>query len=471
MADQIRREDAEKDPLVFEQPKQPVEDKRLTRYANYHGAYEVSAAQRGHALFTPLQISPRTAQAVPGYESFREGYELYKVPVHHSSVALGRVNDLHQTGAPRTPAEIPAATMKHFRKVDNVSSSTDEKIKAQAANQWIEQQDELHTTFDGYMASRAELNGAMAAWRSVQAILRQRSLEAKKSEALADKEKIDAAAEMLVKIVEVSAEALTLTVGLEAEIMEGMSETYTATAMMEEGKAIQTAGVTRKVKHEKMLSVAKKAGGQIGLKELFIIGMGDYEKYQRLQNQIAAFERQINAARDDEVRHHIDSAKQKLDAVKIQIKGEQRAFEGKRSDARNAAQAFGQAMNGREKTIMVTMMAEAYQELDLFGTRANDEAHKLNPKLQRVWNWLHRENERHTAMRHDPASAGSVQDFEALGGAATDVIKSRDLLGTEQPKWHQAATAWRHFLSDVMDKQFDPQAADVDAQRKVKPVL
>ncbi|MEO8846803.1 MAG: hypothetical protein ABI591_10920 [Kofleriaceae bacterium] len=40
---------------------------------------------------------------------------------------------------------------------------------------------------------------------------------------------------------------------------------------------------------------------------------------------------------------------------------------------------------------------------------------------------------------------------------------------TEQPKWHQAAIAWRHFLSDVMGKQFDPQAADADFQNKGSP--
>lgn len=468
MTDKIRQEGAEKDDLVWDQPQKPLEDKKLTKYANYHGAYEVEAAKRGKALFTPLHISDNTAKQVPGYQAFSEQYELYKVPAHHASTALGRVNDLHASGAPRTPADIPAKTMKHFQKVDNVGTSTNEKLKAQSANQWIEQQDELHSTFDGYMAGREAMSGAMSEWRSVQELLRQRRLTAQKNGAQGEKDKIDRAADTLVEITKVSAEAFTMMTALEAEFMEGVSETYTATAEIEEGKVIQTAEVGRKLQYEKALEVAKKAGGQIGLKELFIIGMGDYKKYQELQRKIADLNNQIAESHWAEEQHHIAAAEQKLGNVKLEIKGRQRAFEGKRGDARNAAQAFGQATNGKEASIMVCMMAEAYQELDLFGSRAKEEADQLKPRLQPVWNWLNDHVEKYKIERRDDFS-DYAEDYRTLGGAAVDSIKSRELLHTEEPKWHGAAKAWKHFLSDVMDKRFDPQEADADVQQGVKP--
>lgn len=466
----VRREDAEKDNLVVEQAPKPVEDKKLAKYAGYHGAYEIAAAERGQALFTPLQISNNTSRQIPGYTAFAEQYELYKVPAHHATLGLGRVNDLHQSGAPRTPAEIPAKTMQYFKKVDNESPSNDEKLKSQGANQWIEQQDELHSTFDGYMDARHQLTGAMAEWRSVQAGLREAKLSAEKDSKSAEAKEIDEAAETLVKITEFSAEALTITVGLEAEITEGVEETYTSTAEAEGKEVVQTAEVKRKYKYEKMVEVAKKAEtpGKIGLKELFMIGMGNYEKYNKLQKDIELLNQQVQKAGVAKVQNHIDAAQKNLDGFKIEVRGRQRAFEGKRMDSRNAAQAFGQAMNGREKTILVSMIAEAYQELDLFGARAVEEGKILKPKVQRVYNYLEDNVEKYKVDREEDFNEYAA-DYQTVGGAVVDAIKSRELFETEQPKWHQAANAWRHFLSDVMGKQFDPQAADLDAQKKAEP--
>ncbi len=466
----VRQEDAEKDNLVIDQAPKPVEDKKLARYAGYHGAYEVAAAQRGQALFTPLEISNKTARQIPGYTAFAEQYELYKVPAHHATNALGRVNDLHQSGAPRTPAEIPAKTMKNFKPVDNVSQANDEKLKSQSANQWIEQQDELHTSFDGYMDTRHHLTSAMAEWRSVQSLLRSRKLAAERDSKSAEAKEIDEMAERLVKITEFSAEALTITVGLEKEITEGVEETYTETAEAEGKEVVQTAETSRKYKYEKLIEVAKKAEtpGKVGLKELFMIGTGNYEKYQQLRTEIDLLTQAVTKADYLKEQHHIDAAWKNLTGVKIEVKGKQRAFEAKRSDSRNGAQAFGQAMNGREKTIMVAMMAEAYQELDLFGTRALDEANILKPKAQSVWNYLQDNVDKYKVEREDDFS-DYADDYRRVGGAFVDSVKSRELFQTEQPKWHQAANAWRHFMSDVMGKQFDPQEADVDAKNNVKP--
>ena len=459
-----RQEDAEKDSLVAEAAPKPVVDKSLASQADYHGANEVAAAQRGQALFTPLDITSSTKREIPGYTAFAEQYELYKVPAHHATNALGRVNDLRQSGAPRTPAEIPAKTMQNFKKIDNVSSSNDEKSKAQSANAWIKDQDDLHTSFDGYMDSRRALIAADAEWRSVQSLLRERKLKAESASKSAEAKEIDEMAETLVKITEYSAEALTITVGLEAEITEGVEETYSPAG--EEG-----AEVNRKYKYEKAVELASKAAekGKVGLKELFMIGMGSYEKYEKLVAEVDNLNKLAAKAEYAKEQHHIDAAWKAMNNVNIEIKGKQRSFEANRQESRYGAQAFGQAMNGRERTIMVAMMAEAYQELDLFGTSALDESKLLEKKRRPVLNWLNDNAEKYKVDREEDFN-DYAQDYRRVGEAVNDSINSEDLLKTEQPKWHEAATAWAHFMTDVMGKAFNPQDADADAQqRQPKP--
>ena len=458
---EVRQEGAEKDDKVLDAPQKPIADPKLTKFAGYHGTFEANMAKFGKGALTNINgVSANGQRQIPGYGGFKEQFDIYRSPFQQSMMSLGRVNDLNQSGAPRTPKDISPDTMKFFKPIDNVSNKTDDKLKSQSANQMIEQQDELHSNFDSYMAAKHALTGTMAEWRSVKALLNQRSLAAKKADDEEAKSKIDEAADTLVEITKFSAEALTVATSLEGEIMEGVSEEYTATA--EEG--VQTAEVTRKYKTEKMMEVAKTAGGKIGLKELFIIGMGDYTKYRQLQASIAKLEGQIKNEKWNQEENHIDAAKKNMDAVQIEVTGRKRAFEGKRQDSRNAAQAFGQAMNGRDKTIAVTMMAEAYQELDLFGSSALNESGALMKADRPVWNYLQDKVERFKVERNVDFDEWA-DDYRAIGAAHIDAVNSKAFLETEQPLWHSAATAWKHFLSDVMNKQFDPRDSDAAKQK------
>jgi hypothetical protein len=459
--DKISREDAPQDDLVYHKADNKKERKKLAGHAGYHGDFEVDAAKHGRALFSPLAVSDEAKRTVPGLASFTELYDIYKIPVHQAQLAVGRVNDLYEAGAPRTPAEIKPGLMRYFHRVDNVSDRTSEKIKATDANQWIEQQDELNADFSSFMQAREAMQGAMAEFRSTQWILYQRKLAAKRADDEDQKEKIDQCAETLAKITEVSAEALSATSLLEGEFMD-VEETYTQTA--EEG--VQTAEVARKGKTEKLKEVVKAGGGEVGLKGIFIWLTGNSAKYTQLKADIEKLNGQIRKAGVNEQNERINAAWDKLDNVKLQIKGTQRAFSAKKGDTRNAAQAFGQALGGGEKTIMVTMMASAYQEMDLFGSRAIVELNKLYPKAKSVWGYLEGTEEKARVEMEDPFPDQFAQDWQAMGNAVLDVQNSKELLENEVPKWQEAASAWRHFFSDVMGKSFDSTEADVDQEGK-----
>lgn len=465
----IRQENAPKDELIHDKSENTREEKKLAGKAQFHGEFEVEAARNGRALFAPLKVDDRTKRTVPGLDTFSEQYSIYKIPVHHTMTSLGRINDLRSGGAPRTPAEIPAEVMRQIKPVDNVSNKQSEQVKSGSANQWIEQQGELRATFDGFLVAREELQSANAMFRSAQQIILRRQLEAKKAGNEEEKKKIDEAAETLVKITKFSAKALTFTVALEAELL-GVEEAYTATAEMDHdsGKGVQTAEVSRSYKTDKLKDLAKQAGGEIGLKEIFIWGMGKQDEYKALETAIGDLTRQIGQSVLNQEDLQIESAWKALGNVKLAIKGTQRAFTAKRGDARNAAQHFGQALGGREKTIIIALMAEAYHELDLFGTRSLEEANQLAPKARPVHQWLNDKAERYKADRQEEFNE-FAHDYQQIGSAVIDAHKSRELLQTEVPVWQRTARTWRHFLSDVMGKSFDQNETDVDAGARKQP--
>ena len=124
------------------------------------------------------------------------------------------------------------------------------------------------------------------------------------------------------------------------------------TAWSEEaGKEVETAKLKRESPGKKAFELAKAAAGQLSLKNIFIAAMGDSQKYLKLMQEIAKLEGQIKESEVLREDFTIDSAKLKLDNVKISVKTRQGSFESKRATNRDAAQTFGQAMGGREISV------------------------------------------------------------------------------------------------------------------------
>lgn len=456
--DKIRREDAPKGDAVHEQgSSNSGEMTKLTSQSDYKGTLEKERLAAGRELFTPLTLQGPDIYRATGLGAFRTQYEIYKIPVHHTQRALGRVNDLVDAGAPRTPAEIDAQTAKKFKKL----STTDQKdaTKQNSANQWIEQQEEMESDFASYMNARESLQGAVLKFRSAQEILRRRALEAKKAGKESEKAKIDKAADTLVQIVDTAIMAGSAMSALEKGFLSSgaAGEEYTDADVYNDvaGQPKIASATTKKTgAGKKAYELAKEHAGKLNLKNIFIFAMGDGAKYQQLMADIIKLNGEIADAQLKTEDLQIEAAKVDLDNVQVSISDRRGALEGKRATTRDAAQTFGQAMGGKHKTIAVAMMAEAYQELELFGNRALEEGIQLHPSAMSVWRWLSNHEERYKVMRRDPFD-GFANDVNELVPAIRDTEKTTTLLKTEVPIWNQTARTWKNFLSDVTGKTFD----------------
>jgi hypothetical protein len=467
--DEIRREKIPDDPRIADEPshfapgggfeRTDVEGnrKQATRSGDHKGRFEKAEMKRGRALFQPLEVDPQTANDATYYQAFSAQYEIYKIPVHHTARSVGRVQDLVASGAPRGPAQIDAETASKLKPNDPVSEK--HAPRSVAANQFAEQQEETQASFEEYMHARQSLQAALKDFRAAQLLLHQQALEAERTKDSEQKAKIDRAAETLVKITQVAASATGYIGAIEAALTSD-EEYQDATAWDEEsGKEVQTSSVKKSTPAKKALAIARQHGGKLDLKGIFIWAMGDHAEYQQLTQDIGTLTAQMKEAGLAAQTFQIQAAQHKLDDVKIAITTGQRAFSAKRGLTRDAARNFGQSLGGGQKTILISLMAEAYQELDLFGSRALEEGNEIMPAARGIHGWMERNASRYQMFRGETGDHWK-RDFERIGGAVVDVYRSRDVLVEEVPLWQQTATAWRHFLTDIMGTSFKKDDKD-----------
>ena len=452
----IRREDAPKDNLVRDKGHDTKEHDKLTTNAGHIGAHEKQDISNGGALLQPLDLKSGKIHRATGLSAFREQYEIYKIPVHQSQRALGRVNDLRDAGAPRTPAEIDAKTAGKFRELSTTGSA--DGGAQTSADQWIEQQAEMEADFNAYMTAREAVQGVTDQFRATLEILNRRGLEAKKAGLQGEKDKIDQMAKTCTQIVQTAIMAGNYMSAIESGFLASSAagDDYTETVVKdpETGKEEMGHKVSRTGAASKAFSLAKQAAGQLTLENIFIALDGSSAKYQKLIKDIAELETKIAESELKGENFQISGARKNLENVKISVKDKKGAFNDRRQLSRDAAQTFGQNMKGGKSTVAVALMAEAYQELDMFGSRALEEAHQLHRPAKQVITWLANHEDMVKAHRLDEYD-DFADDAEKVLHAAVDTERAYPTLKAEVPVWQQTATTWKHFLSDVMGKKFD----------------
>jgi hypothetical protein len=463
----IRREDAPKDNLVRDKGHDTKENDKLTTNAGYVGGHERNDIANGGALLSPLDLKSSKIHRASGLSAFREQYEIYKLPVHHSQRALGRVNDLRDGGAPRTPAEIDPKTAGKFRELSTVDAA--DAGAQNSANQWIEQQAEMEADFNAYMTAREAVQGVTDQFRATMEILHRRRLQAEKAGKQGEKDKIDQMAKTCTQIVQTAIMAGNFMTALEGGFLASSAagDDYTETVVRNPDTGKDEIGhkVTRTGAAQKAYSLAKQAAGQLTLENIFIALDGSSAKYQQLIKDIAELETKIAESDLKGENFQISGARKNLENVKISVKDKKGAFSDRRQLSRDAAQTFGQNMKGGKSTIAVALMAEAYQELDMFGGRALEEAHQLHKPAKQVITWLANHSEMVKAHRLNEYD-DFADDAEKVLHAAVDTERTYPTLKTEVPIWQQTATSWKHFLSDVMGKKFDKGDEGPDSEPK-----
>jgi hypothetical protein len=452
----IRREDAPQDPMVQKQGNDKQEHDQLTSRPDYVGENERKGIVKGGSMLQPLDLKSGKIHRASGLSAFRDQYEIYKIPVHHTDRSLARVNDLRDAGAPRTPAEIDPATAKRFRELSTTGGNNTQQGNA---DQWIEQEGELEADFNSYMAAREAVKGVTDQFRAAMEILKRRQLQAAKAGKQSEKDKIDQMAQTCTRIVHTAIMATNLMTTIEGGFLASSAagDDYTETVIRndETGKDEIGHKVSRTTAAQKAFKLAKDASGALSLENVFIAVTGNSQKYQQLIKDIIELEKQIGESELKGEDLQISSAREALKNIKVQVNDKRGAFSDKRQHARYAAQTFGDGMKAGKKGIAATLMAQAYMELDMFSDRALDEANQIQKPAHQVLTWLANHSEMIKAHRLDELD-DFANDAAAVHRAASNTVLTHRTLSTEVPIWQQTATSWKHFLTDVIGKKFDP---------------
>jgi len=449
---------------------------------NASGFFEGEAGGIG-GLGAPLSIGTPLKREAPVLQRYEEGYNAYAQPLRSTLRSMGRLKDVSLTGAPLTPAELmkrPELAAR-FGHLGTQSSSVQQD---QTFDTWSADQNKMKIDVQSFGAGQHQLAGVIAKYRGVQLRLKQHGVERERASKSAEKHEIDEAAETLVRIVDVSAEALA---GM-AEVGE-MLEAHSALREVEEvesvaalpqsnnpdwahGTSADPTGVEQSTKSvaQHVGSGASKTGNAIkvikkgaktahnfglSMKDVFTALIGG-EKYLKLEADIDKLDKQISKLGLDQEAQEIRAANEGLHGFVLEIAVRRDAVRGDRIASRRAARTFAHARGGGDAGVTAMYAAEAYQELAAFGTLAQAQRqHMVDPDWRRSDAYLHGQDVHHYM------AIGALGDAQHLESNLRAVAEQRELFGRELPQWQSVAAQWSQFLGS-QGAPLIPESNDAD---------
>ncbi len=425
------------------------------------GDFEARAVGAMGHLAAPLHL-PTKLQREPALAHYQTAYNTYTSPLRSTLRAMGRVRDVAMTGAPLTPAQMPAKLAKRFKKLSLFAEG--DAGAEQAMGAWSSAQTTMQVHANGLYGGQVLLRSASQNFARVQAMLEQRRLEARRAGMIGQIGKIEHTAEVAARIVEVSAEAVmgaaeideALDGGIELDESAADDETGAEDAATSEttgqdasqsgqqkfgaGISKAGAGISRGTAVAKQLQKYALAGQSIELKDVFIVVQGDAGRYLQLQKDIEQLSEAIGELEFVEEKLQIASAKSGLEGFTLELANKKLDLRSDRRKARNAAQQFGQSAHAGKEGVLAMYAAEAFQELDLFGTLANaqreQEVDPVKGKAARFveskWEWFEGQN--------------MIDEAIELRDNLVGVSDQKHYFDDKLPEWQSTAQAWRTFL-------------------------
>jgi hypothetical protein len=114
-----------------------------------------------------------------------------------------------------------------------------------------------------------------------------------------------------------------------------------------------------------------------------------------------------------------------------------------RDASRRGARAFGSSLGAGEEGVMTMYAAEAWHELEQFGTLAMHQRKLLvDPLIGRVHNYLAGNH----PLRYE--AIGAAEDAQVLWTNVHDVRAQRQYFEKHLPQWKDNAKQWSVFLRD-----------------------
>ncbi len=441
------------------------------------GSNEMAAVEAAETVTQPLALNGDfTAQSPTYVARFEAGYNAYTSPMRHTLYSMGRVKDLQDAGAPLTPAELKAdkKLAKKFTPLNDTKNKrrgrgSSDGSALNAFNQWSETQSELNTNFDSFLNSQRMLEVAVQTWNRARQMMQRRAARAEKSGKTAEKKKIEAAADTLVKIVSTSTKAWGYVNTLNSFASAGMHELKdTSGEKPELGRGLITAALedagkapekwssrTQKVGNtagsiasaanivnpSTIVKAAKSASG-LSLRDVFIVMMGDAGEYDRLEQRIALLNQQI-AQLDESIEvAEINNAWHNMQNFQWDLSITERKVTHSQLQARKSAKAFNLNMNGGTKGLMAMYACEAYQELHKFGAEAHRQVRFVNKMGRYTDGYAGR-------RRMWMEAEGYIPEIHNLRTTLRNVYSQKKLLDQRAPEWADNAVQWRVFLATL----------------------
>lgn len=384
------------------------------------GEREGEMTSEGNLSLAPLALPDELRKSQHGkVGAFADAFNVYCIPMDRTLKAVGRVQDLVSSGAPQVPHELDGAQRKAFHLLDD---HKDQEAK-EDYKEWRDARKRSASSLHEALGVQSALHDAHKRWNKARLILERRAKEKMLHAAEDKRDRLQAVIDLATGVVDV--------VRKTAEVATGVAEADGAWA------------------------ATKAASG--GLPDEFsleaIVGdvvfrMGDGVA---IQNTIDHLEREIVALGIDSEGLEIAAAG---DAVKAIGEQELAASLRLRDDTRSmreGAKLFADQAGASNDMPMATLVAEAYQELRLFGDEAHAQAKHLKPYLKAVGKAL---SENEAQIRSD-AARGRDPDIDAprvnsapseLFIAFTSVRRYNLLMGEQLPDWRHKEELWTAFF-------------------------
>ena len=148
----------------------------------------------------------------------------------------------------------------------------------------------------------------------------------------------------------------------------------------------------------------------------------------------------------------IKQAKEALDGFSMELGVQSKSVNAERMQARKAAHSFGQHLGQGQDGIMAMYVANAYEELALFGPQADRQRRKLDGKVDRIDLYLGDDSTKAYWGGH-----GWGQDWRELVENVITVRYHRDFFPDKIAEWQERNSAWEAYVkqiagSDLIDK-------------------
>jgi hypothetical protein len=429
------------------------------------GDFETRAVDAMGTLAAPLSLPTKLVRE-PQLAHYQTAYNTYTSPLRSTLRAMGRARDVSLTGAPLTPAQMSPKLAKRFKKL-SLEDKHDDGAQHEMGS-WADAQTRMQVHAKGLYTGQTLLRGASQGFHRVQAMIEQRRLEARREGMVGQIAKIEHTAEVAARIVEVSTEAVLgaaeIDEALDAGIELDESESESGEAdqwsggqqQLGNGLAAAGAGVSRGKAVAAQLQKYALAGQTFELKDVFIVAQGDAGRYLQYERDVAQLSEQIGELQFVEEKLEIAAAKTQLEGFTLDLASRKLDLQADRRNARNAAQQFGQGGGGGKQAVLAMYAAEAFQELDIFGTIANDQREQyVDPVkggaarfVESRWEWFEGEN--------------LIQQAIDLRDNLIGVSQQKQYFDEHLPEWQATAQQWRRFLEVRTDKPLLGNHSELD---------